>query len=264
MSGNDDSKQPKSIVLHPVNFIDYMQQTLGVVNFQSDYDHVFMSADLFMGLISKVDKALRRNIIGKPNPVTHLGGKDSLDQNNVLKLKQIWYGHVYLYQRRDSQLNIIEHKIIYNPKTELGLGDEPLGELEELIRFPALMNMSPSSMIRDRKEVGIKIREMVQAKYAWWGFDHIQLTTMAKFTDSMPTETQAIFTSVEDIITSDLLVDYVSREYFNKVIKHLLIPFTDIADEIFLEMHEIIQEKFSGGMTEMMNTDDDEEDEMLM
>ena len=252
-SNFSDSKLPKSLLIHPANFTDYIQQTLGVVNFHGDYDHTFMCINLFMTLINRINKALKKGVIGKENKMLRQKRKLCLDKTVEAKLKQVWHGYVILYQRRNDNLDIVEHDIIYNVN-ELGIDKEPLDDLEELIKLPALEAMNPASQVKDRREVGIKIREMVPVKYAWWGYDHIQLATMTKFTENMPDETRAIFSSVDDVMTSDILVDYVSREYFNKVIKHLLIEFEDLADDMFIEIHQIIeQEKQFGGMTESEN-----------
>jgi hypothetical protein len=220
-----------------------------------------MSADLLITLINRVNKALYKGIIGKKSPTRKR--KTTLNREIVQKLRQIWHGQVYLYQRRDSTMDIVEYKIIFNPEKELGLSKQPLDESEELIALPALESMNPTSMIKDRKEAGVKLRQMVEVKYAWWGYDHVQLATMVKFTQNMPEETRAIFGSIEDVITSDILVDYVSREYFNKIIKHLLIPFSDFADDIVIELHEVIQEKLQGFGMDLGGDDDNVEDNLV-
>jgi len=244
-TAHTELKQPKSILVHPVNFVDYIQVTLGVVEFQGDYDHTFMAIELFMTLINRVNIALRKGVIGKENKYTNKPRKKSIDMEIFKKCMQVYHGNVWLYQRRDEDLEIDSYRIIYDPDKELRLDEQPLDVREELIKLPALEAMSPTSLIKDRKEFGVKIRDFVPVRYAWWGYDHIQLATSAHFAYYLPTETRAIFESMEDVITSDVLTDYVSREYFNKVIKHLLLEFEKNADEIFVELHQIIQdEKF--------------------
>lgn len=255
-TAHTDIKQPKSILVHPASFVDYMAITMGVIEFHGDYDHTFMSFGLFKTLINRVNIALRDGIIGQENKVTKKPRKKFLNIEHVKKCLQVYLGHVWLYQRRDEDYEIDSYKIIYNPEEELGINEEELGEREELIKLPALEAMSPTSLIKDRKEFGVKIREHVEVKYAWWGYDHIQLATEAHLAYYLPTETRAIFESMEEVLTSDELIDYVSREYFNKVIKHLLLDFIKYADEIFIEMHTIIRDEKFG----MFGTPSDDEE----
>jgi len=256
-TAHNELKQPKSLLVHPVNFVDYIQQTLGVVNFQGDYDHTFMSIELFMTLINRVNIALKNGVIGRANKFTNKAKKTSLNMERIRKMMQVYHGTVHLYQRRNEELEIDSYRIIYDVDKELAMDEMPLESREEIIKLPALEAMSPTSLIKDRKEFGVKIREFVEMRYAWWGYDHIQLATSAHFAYYLPTETRAIFESMEDVLTTDILTDYVSREYFNKVIKHLLLEFQKHSDEIFVELHQLIQDEKFGFQIGEQDTQDD-------
>ena len=99
-------KQPKTIVYHPSDFVQYIQQTLGVINFQKDFDHFFLNARLFMSLINQTNEALRMGIVKRND------NKKILHLEATRRLNQVWYGHVYIWQQRDSDYNIVNSKIV--------------------------------------------------------------------------------------------------------------------------------------------------------
>ena len=239
-----EPKQPKTIIYHPSDFIQYIQQTLGVINFQEDFGHFFLNARLFMDLVSKTNEALRIGVIKKKN------GKRSLNEEALRRLRQIWYGHIYILVSRDRDYNIIESKAKF-PKKAIR---EPENDNEELIKCPALENMNPVSPIGD-KQLHIKIREFVPIKYAWWGYDSASLVTSGKMNWSFQDGQKPYFESDEDIIFSQSLTDDVGREYFHNMINLLTNQFSKYQDHIFMELHTIVEENRS-----FSNNDKDDDD----
>ena len=225
-------KQPKTIVYHPSDFVQYIQQTLGVINFQKDFDHFFLNARLFMSLINQTNEALRMGIVKRND------NKKILHLEATRRLNQVWYGHVYIWQQRDSDYNIVNSKIRYPKKPLL---TEPENENEEIIMCPALENMNPVNMISD-KSLFIKIREFVPIKWAWWGQDYANVVTSGKFHWNFAEGQKPYFESDEDIIYSDSLTDDVSREYFHKMINILTRQFEKYQTYIFMELHKIIED----------------------
>ena len=242
-----DVKQPKSIVYHPSDFIQYIQQTLGVINFQKDFDHFFLNARLFMSLVNQTNEALRMGIVSTKD------NKKSLHTEVVRRINQVWYGHIYIWQQRDSDYNIIKWKMRY-PKTMKV--SSPENSDEELIKCPALENMNPVNQISD-KGLHIKIREFVPIKWAWWGHDYASLVTSGKMHWNFQEGQKPYFESDEDIIYSESLTDDVSREYFHTTINILTREFEKYQTYIFMELHKLIEENRS-----MMGDDhkDGEED----
>lgn len=228
-----DVKQPKSIVYHPSDFIQYVQQTLGVINFQKDFDHFFLNARLFMSLMNQTNEALRMGIIKRND------GKKTLHIEVTRRLNQVWYGHIYIWQKRDSAYNIISWKMRY-PKGVSGI-KEPEDPNEELIKCPALENMNPVNQISD-KGLHIKIREFVPIKWAWWGHDYASLVTSGKMHWNFQEGQKPYFESDEDIIYSESLTDDVSREYFHTMINILTREFEKYQTYIFMELHKIIED----------------------
>lgn len=240
--GEAGPKQPKSIVVHPVDFIDYMQQTMGVVNFQDDYNHFYLAAQLFMSFIDRVNTALRRGIIGRPDyRLRNQPGfkpKTSLSPNLYKKIKQIWFGSTWIHMRRAKDYSIEWWDIVYTDKFQLKTG-------EELIYCPSLKAMNPVEPI-STNTLGIMIRDYVPIRDAWWGHDYTQMITSGGFQVKFSDGVKPLLESDQDVMDSDSLVNVVSREYFHKMIDILTMKWDEIQNELFIEMHEIISSAKKG------------------
>jgi hypothetical protein len=256
--GDANPKQPKSLVVHPADFIDYMQQTLGVVNYQEDFNHFFLSAQRFITFVDQVNSALAKGVIGRPdyrlrnNP--DFKPKNSLDMVNVKKIKQIWYGPTWIHMRRSKSYDIIWWDLVYSKNILLA-------QREELIYCPALKSMNPIEPI-STNTLGIMIRDYVPIKDSWWGHDYTQMITSGGFQIKFSDGTRPILESDEDIMNSDSLVNVVSREYFHKMIDILTMKWNELNTELFIEMHQIISNAKRGGM--MYEGSDENEDSMIV
>lgn len=253
--GEAGPKQPKSIVVHPADFIDYMQQTLGVVNFQGDFSHFFLEAGLFMGFIDRVNKALQRGIIGRVdfrlrnNP--NFKEKKSLNPNAFNKIKKIWFGPSWIHMRRSKDYDIEWWDLVYTNKVQLA-------HREELIYCPSLKAMNPIEPI-STNTLGIMIRDYVPIRDAWWGHDYTQMITSGGFNIKFSDGVKPILESDQDVMDSDSLVNVVSREYFHKMIDILTLKWEEFNTELFLEMHEIIS-----GAKKGIGFEDSDENEVSM
>jgi hypothetical protein len=240
--GDATSKQPKSLIVHPADFIDYMQQTLGVVNYQEDFNHFFLSAQRFITFVDQVNSALAKGIIGRPdyrlrnNP--DFTPKTSLDKENVRKIKQIWYGPTWIHMRRNRNYDIEWWDLVYSKNIKLA-------HKEELIYCPALKSMNPIDPV-GTATLGIMIRDYVPIRDAWWGHDYTQMITSGGFQIRFSDGTKPILESDADIMNSDSLVNVVSREYFHKMIDILTMKWLELNTEVFIEMHQIISDAKKG------------------
>lgn len=228
-------KQPHSLLIHPSNFYDYMQQTLGAVNYKIDYDHFFMSAVLFHLLIRRVNVALKMGIIGQEDQRRGVKRKTELNAVAVKRLNQIWHGRIWIYMKRDRDFDITDWKILYE-KPDL----RKLKDKEEVMECPALKSLDPNTRLKD-KELGVRIRTTVPFKYAWWGHDYAQVVTAGKFHWKFAEGVQPMFKSDEEILFSEAYTDVVSREYFHKMIDILTEEWRKWETYVFLEMHKIIE-----------------------
>jgi len=243
MKGDGSNKQPKSLLVHPADFIDYMQQTLGVVNYLEDFSHFFLNADRFATFLDEVNAALAAGVIGRPdyrlrnNP--KYKAKTSLDPILYKKLNQVWYGQTNLWIKRNKFYEIIEWNIRYDPRVVLQYR-------EELIYCPPLKSMNPVEPI-STNTLGIMIRDYVPIKDAWFGHDYTQMITSGGFNVKFSDGTKPLIESDEDIMNSDALVNVVSREYFHKMIGILTKEWNKVKSELFIELHQIISVGKGGG-----------------
>lgn len=239
--GEANPKQPKSIVVHPADFIDYMQQTMGVVNFQEDYNHFFLAAQRFVTFIDQVNAALKNGIIGRPdfrlrnNP--NVKEKISLNPIPFKKIKQVWYGPTWIHMRRAKDYSINWWDLIYS--------EVKPGPSEEVIYCPALKSLNPIEPI-STNTLGIMIRDYVPIRDAWWGHDYTQMITSGGFNVKFSDGTKPLLESDQDVMDSDALVNVVSREYFHKMIDILTMKWNEHNTKLFIEMHEIISSAKKG------------------
>ncbi len=240
--GEAGPKQPKSIVVHPADFIDYMQQTMGVVNFQEDYNHFFLAAQRFVTFIDEVNMALKKGVIGRPDfrlrKVPGHEPKTQLSPEPFKKIKQVWYGPTWIHMRRNKNYDIENWKMVYTDKLHLL-------PREELIYCPALKSMNPIEPI-STNTLGIMIRDYVPIRDAWWGHDYTQMITSGGFNVKFSDGVRPILESDQDVMDSDSLVNVVSREYFHKMIDILTMKWNEHNTELFIEMHEIISNAKKG------------------
>jgi len=240
--GDANAKQPKSLLVHPVDWIDYMQLTLGVVNYQEDFNHFFLGAQRFITFVDQVNSALARGVIGRPdyrlrgNPNYKV--KVSLDKIAVKKIKQVWYGPSWIHMRRNKNYDIEWWDLIFSKNIEIA-------HREELIYCPALKSMNPIEPI-STNTLGIMIRDYVPIRDAWWGHDYKQMITSGGFNVKFSDGMKPLLESDDDVMSSDALVNVVSREYFHKMIDILTMKWEEFNTELFLEMHEIISSAKKG------------------
>ena len=65
--GEDDTFQPKSLMIHEVDFISNLQRLLGVVNFDIAYGNFFSGASLCYELTYLVEDAINQGNINIKN-----------------------------------------------------------------------------------------------------------------------------------------------------------------------------------------------------
>src|SRR3990172_6738962 len=128
MSQEDaEAKQPKSVIMHHLDPVKKFQIKMGVTDFNEDYDHFFLMMNNFVNTIGHFNVLLKRLAKRKlpKNPRTGFVIPEQLNQEYVKKLLQIWYGNVFLAQKRDRYSQILDQRIIYSLK-ELEDGEEIL------------------------------------------------------------------------------------------------------------------------------------------
>jgi len=200
MPQHSDITQAKSIVYHPVNFADYLQQTLGVLNYNQDYDQFFQQAKNAISIVEETREAIRQGVVD-------LEGSDvELSEVSYQRLLKVWKGRCYLLINRD---NGIERKFAYNIP-------EDYQKYDEIIPLPAMQNLIPVGNI-EQQVWGIQIRESVALKYAFENADWATVVSEGKFT-FQTSEGAVKKITREDMESTTKKTYFVSRSYFNNIV----------------------------------------------
>lgn len=240
-----EAKQPRNIYAHPTEFIDYIQQTLGVINAFRDFDHFFQNAELFMTLIKRTDLWLQSGADGLAADTRF---QDKFPKKMPIeafqKIWKVWRGKVwricvsFTYLNEDNELvvDIDSDKsyFVYERPTML-LPDETG------VPVPALKHLIPTSQIKDRTELGVKIREQVDFAKAWYGYDHAIMNTDGGFHYNFTDEQRPFFESDEQILELKQKGDYVSPDYYNTVIDILIEEYERWETILFLFLQALIK-----------------------
>ena len=205
MSQNyDDSKQPKAVIYHPLDFADYLQQQMGIINSHQGFDHFFLQCELVHKLLPQIIEAFQQGVIKNKSEL-------GLNSDSLYKINKIWNGRCYLaiHHNLDGNYKIDEYTFEYSRPTP--------SKFLTVQKLPALCNMNPVGHIRD-KTWGIQIREYVPVRFAFEGVDPHQLTD-AGYVFKSGYSLIPRFETQQDIQSSTKLVCVVSRNYFHKVIE---------------------------------------------
>jgi len=235
-----DAKQPKSVIMHHLDPVKKYQIKMGVTDFNEDYDHFFLMINNFIYTIGHFNVWLRRvhkrNL--PANPRTGFKLPSELNKKYVEKIKQIWYGNVYLAQKRDKYSQILEQKIIYN-HGELKQNEEIL-DVNGRGEMPALMHMNPRSKTKDDTDPRVLLQESIRFDVAYDGYDPDQLAQVFGFKYEYVDGEVYMFNSDAEVMTSDALVMEVSREVFHKLIRILVMEILPMYYELTADIEDCL------------------------
>ncbi len=233
-----DAKQPKSVVMHHLDPVLKYQIKMGVTDFNEDYDHFFLMLNNFIYTIGHFNVWLRRvhkrNL--PPNPKTGFKIPPELNPDFVKKIKQIWYGNVFLVQKRDRNSQILDQRIVYE-ENELKYGEEIL-DVNGRGEMPALMHMNPRSKTKDDTNPKVLMQESIRFDVAYDGYDPDQLAQVFGFKYEYVDGEVYMFNSDAEVMTSDALVIEISREVFHKLIRILIMEVLPMYFELTADIED--------------------------
>lgn len=237
---DDDAKQPKSVIMHHLDPVLKYQIKMGVTDFNEDYDHFFLMMNNFINTIGHFNVWLKRvNRRNLPvNPRTKFKIPPELNPEYVRKIKQIWYGNVFLAQRRDRYSQILDQKIIYHPN-ELRRGEEIL-DVNGRGEMPALMHMNPRSKTKDDTDPRVLLQESIRFDVAYDGYDPDQLAQVFGFKYEYVDGEVYMFNTDAEVMTSNALVMEISREVFHKLIRILVMEILPMYYELTADIEECL------------------------
>jgi len=203
-STDSEKKQPRSILFHPIDFAEWLQQRMGMINAQEMYSNEFLRMKDVWFMLTTTQEAIRQGVINlKDRPELHLN-KDAL-----YKLDKIYNGGCYLAVKRDDEgLRILSRKFYYKePEQQQGI---------EIIRLPALKNLNPVGSTT-QKNWNIRIRESVPFKYVFEGYSYAEVINEGGFAFMFNDRTEPKF-SAQDMYSLHKKTKDVSREYYNQTV----------------------------------------------
>jgi len=237
--GDDDTFQPKSILIHEVDFISNLQRWLGVINFDIVYGNFFSGVSLGYEVTYLVDEAIKQKNINLKN-------KENLipDAKTIYEIRKLFDGQCYLTVENGMNGAILDTELFHYDSSKIDYNNPNL----EVIPLPALDHMTPIGQLKDDSLL-IQIHESIPCKYAWQGLSYATLiqdgNMMHSFSDgSMPRVTQEQMQSTID------LTRYISRDVYFRMLKKMKTKFKHKWSILENNYHSIIEYVKLGGDVE--------------
>ena len=99
MSLRDENYQPKTVIWREANFEVHLQQVLGVLDYDNNFDNTFQKWKLVMQLVYEVIEAIKQDVIPlqSKNRLDLLPNKDA-----IRKMDKIWNGQTFFASYKES------------------------------------------------------------------------------------------------------------------------------------------------------------------
>ena len=171
MSQQDEKYQPKTLLWREPDYSVHLQQVLGKLDFDTNFDNEFQKFELAMNLVLDVQEAIKQKNIDLEDREDLLLSKSAIE-----KLDKLWHGQTfYANLINDNGFFTDNAFIVYGmpPKTYDGFD-------VEAIPLPQLRNMKPVRAIKEDTLL-IQIREKWWLKYAFEGTEYSTLVNDGDF-----------------------------------------------------------------------------------
>jgi len=203
----DDVFQPKSVILHDVDFITNLQTHMGVINFNTSYDNFMQSVKLSYDLTYLVDEAIKQGNI-------KLKDRDDLIPNAeaLYKLRRLYDGQCFLTVEHGQWGAKPETELFHYDTSKIDFNNPSL----EIIPIPALSNMTPIGQIKEDTLL-IEIHEAIACKYAWQGLSYIDIVQDGLMVHSFSDGQQPKISESQMQSTTDL-TRLISRDVYFRLI----------------------------------------------
>ncbi len=201
---DSEQKQPRSVLWHPTDFADWLQQRMGMINAQEMYSNEFLRMKDVWFMLQTTQEAIRQGVINlSEKPELHLN-KDAM-----YKIDKIYNGTCYLAVQRDENWTKVLSRKFYHDKPE------PKKDLE-IIPFPALKALNPVGSTT-MKTWNIRIRQSVPFRYAFEGYSYAEVVSEGGFAHHFSDGAIPKFEE-KDMHSLQKKTKDVSREYFNQTV----------------------------------------------
>ncbi|MGY5144394.1 MAG: hypothetical protein ACW9XH_07930 [Candidatus Nitrosopumilus sp. bin_32a] len=242
MPERTENYQPKSVIWREVDYAKHIQQSLGVLDFDTSFDNQFQKWKLMIQFIDDVSEAIRQEII----PLKSKNRLDLIpDKLAIDKMDKIWNGQTYLRVRRNHEgTKVLGKELFYEkPDPIFQLKDKKgivIDTFEtEIIPMPKLKNMIPVGRI-DSDTWGIRIRETMPLKYAFEGATYATVITDGNFIHHLP---DGAIPKFEEIDMNSLIkrTPILHRSIYDKIMEILPMHFNMNYHVFAANAHKIMQ-----------------------
>jgi len=232
-STDSEKKQPKSILYHPTDFGDWLQQRMGMINAQEMYSNEFLRMKDVWFMLTTTQEAIMQGVINlKEKPELQLN-KDAM-----YKIDKIYNGSCYLgVQRSDDDIKVLSRKLYYKEP-------EPKPDFV-IMKLPALKAMNPVGSV-SQKTWNIRIRESVPFKYAFEGYSYAEVMMEGGFQTFFSDKVEPKFLA-RDMHSLTKSTKDVSREYYNQTVDILNKFWQKQWNILSINVHKIIVHLKIGG-----------------
>ncbi len=229
MAGLDEEhKQPKSVLWHSANPVDFLKQNMGMIQANSLYNNQFLQASEVWKFVNQVQELIKQDIIDLRKK-----SELKLDENAINKLDRIYNGGCYLvtHYADEYHWNIDSWTFVYEKPTNVSPDD-----IQEL---PSMKSLNPTKTI-DSKDWSINIRASIPFKYAFAGYDYATVIQQGNFIQKFNDGIVPRFEE-SDLQSLHLSTHDVSRKYYNTTIEVLMKRWLQQWTILFANIHKIIE-----------------------
>lgn len=175
MSIQEKKYTPSKYQLRSSIFNDLIQQRLGVLDFDENFDNEFQEFKLVMKFVIEVQEAIEQDII----PLKQYEKSEFMpNPKAVSRMDQIWNGVCFygITWNNDNKTSIRQKVFCYDTNVK-EINGFPV---HDFIPIPKLRNMVPIGQIDDKDNWGIQIRELYPLLFAWEGANYYTIVNDAK------------------------------------------------------------------------------------
>ena len=224
----EEHKQPKSVLWHSPNPVDFLKQNMGMINANSLYNNEFLQASEVWKFVQQVEELINQNVID-------LRKKPELELNKkaIEKLNKIYNGGCYLitHYTDERRYSIQSWTFVYDYPIDVNPSD--------IQALPAMKALNPTKTI-DSKDWAISIRASVPFKFAFAGYDYATVIQQGNFIQKFQDGITPRFEE-SDMNALHLTTHDVSKKYFNTTLEVLKKYWLKQWTVLFVNIHKIIE-----------------------
>lgn len=248
------NRQPSKVISHHLDWSSNMQLKMGVESGFENFSHEYQKMRVFMDDLELNIQAQKQNVLGGKTKFGKKISKIEYNPETLKRIKSIWYGTTYLKNIRDprDRVHVVDSYFMYDRNAvKIIYGDDNEfidSDGNEWIKLPPLRDMCPIGRIDDMTW-GLRLDIPVLAKYAFEGFSFDEIILQGKFFSKFSDGTKPRFRNMNELRQSNVMVSYVGRIWWKKVVTLLEKFWNQQYYELFVTQHRMIQAEKQGSFS---------------